>query len=119
VRPLAAVEAATLYLHAVEGESVAQIAVRQGCDARTVRRTLESARKKLDASTIAQAAIRAYVSGELLTADRSYLRRRTRAEAEEKLLRRERNKQRSKFQRRGLTYDTSPSGDETPDEYGD
>jgi DNA-binding CsgD family transcriptional regulator len=69
VQPLSPLEAATIYLHAVEGESVKRIAVRQGCDARSVRRTLASACRKLDATTVAQAAIRAYTSGELLTAD--------------------------------------------------
>jgi DNA-binding CsgD family transcriptional regulator len=115
VQPLSPLEAATIYLHAVDGESVKQIAIRQGCDTRSVRRTLRSACKKLDATTIAQASIRAYTSGALLTADRSYQRRASRAAAEEKLLRRERNKQREMFRRSELIYDDSP-GD---DDYGD
>jgi DNA-binding CsgD family transcriptional regulator len=119
VKPLSRLEAATIYLHAVDGESVKQIAIRQGCDTRSVRRTIKSACQKLDAETVAQAAIRAYTSGELLTADRSYQRRATRAAAEEKLLRRERNKQRGMFKRRGLTYDQPTSDDDTPDDYGD
>jgi DNA-binding CsgD family transcriptional regulator len=118
VQPLSPLEAATIYLHAVEGESVKRIAVRQGCDARSVPRTLASACRKLDATTVAEAAICAYTSGELLTADRSYLRRASRAEAEEKLLRRERNKQRGMFKHRGLTYDR-PTGDADADDHGD
>lgn len=120
MKPLSPLEAATISLHAVDGESVKRIAVRQGCDARSVRRTLASACRKLDATTVAQAAIRAYTSGELVTADRSYLRRASRAEAEEKLLRRERNKQRGMFKRSELIYDDSPGDDDTPgDDYGD
>jgi len=51
-------ELATVYLHAVDGESLDQIAERQGVSAEAVRRTMRTVRRKTDSSTTAQACIR-------------------------------------------------------------
>jgi hypothetical protein len=104
MKPLDPLEAATLYLHAVDGENVKEIADRQKVSAEVVRRTLRSCCTKLDARTLPQAAIRAYVSGQLAHADRSYQRRASRQSAEEKLIDRERRKQRGLFKSRDLEY---------------
>lgn len=69
-------ELATVYLHAVDGESLEQIAVRQGVTAEAVRRTMRTVRAKTASTTTAQACIRVYVSGALADADPSTPRRR-------------------------------------------
>ena len=87
---------------------------RQGVEPRSVRRTLAACRKKLGATTNSQAALRAHHTGQLIDADRTYPRRRSAAEYEEQLLRRERNKQKKKFARRGLLY--NKAADPDPDD---
>lgn len=67
-----------LYLHAIEGLTVKQIAARRGKAERSVRDLLHDARKRLDAGTIAQAAIYALHTRQLDTADRAYPPRETR-----------------------------------------
>jgi DNA-binding CsgD family transcriptional regulator len=57
-------ELATVYLHAVHGESLDQIAERQGVSAEAVRRTMRTVRRKTDSSTTAQACIRVWSAGE-------------------------------------------------------
>jgi DNA-binding CsgD family transcriptional regulator len=73
---LDAQELATVYLHAVDGETLDQIAERQGVSSEAVRRTIRTVRAKTDSTTTAQACIRVFVSGDLARADRSTPRRR-------------------------------------------
>ena len=69
MKPLNHMERAVLYLHAVDGETTKQIALRQGVDIRQVNRTLKDCRTKLGAGTNSQAALRAHHTGQLTDAD--------------------------------------------------
>jgi DNA-binding CsgD family transcriptional regulator len=94
-------ERTCLYLHGVDGETVAEIAGRQGVSQETVRRSLRSAREKFDAGTNAQAVLRAYINGELADANRARLRRAAN-DAETREVEKEQRRQRSAHRWRGI-----------------
>ena len=111
MKPLNHMERAVLYLHAVDGETTKQIALRQGVDIRQVNRTLKNCRTKLGAGTNSQLALRAHHTGQLTDADRTYPRAFSAAQAEEQKIRTERNKMKRKFARRGLLYNQAADAD--------
>jgi DNA-binding CsgD family transcriptional regulator len=94
-------ERTCLYLHGVDGETVAEIARRQGVSRETVRRSLLHARAKLNAGTNAQAVLRAYLTGELVHSNRALLRRAAN-DAETREVEKEQRRQRSAHRWRGI-----------------
>src|SRR4051812_21514719 len=98
-------ERATLYLYAVEGQTVRDIALRQDVSESTVHRTLKACCVKVDASNKAQAALRAYVNGDLTSANRSALRRAENGVGEERAIDVECRKQRKYHRWRGIGRD--------------
>jgi DNA-binding CsgD family transcriptional regulator len=108
-------ERATLYLHGIDDLEPAEIAIRQGVDASIIRRTLRSARKKLGATTNANAVLRAYVLGELDDADRSWLRRAPNGIGEQRAIDTERRKQRWYFKQAGIQHESFEYGEDDDD----